>query len=152
MTVVTKNPLKNQIITALHASSSRLLAALACLQGLLNCEEGLQACLSSAAAVVLAAQLDVRDSERSRVAVAMLRRLAGHKERGYAQVVAALLEEANTTLFDVFVDAPEHLYYVPQRLVAFLDLFQVCAVAVFAAGHNIDQSRRRMGLCRSIWS
>lgn len=123
-----------QVITALHEvpdARGRLLAALACLQGLLGCKEGLQACFTSPdtsavanASVVLAAQLDVCESERSRVALAMLRRLAGDRDRGYAQVVAALLEEASSAS-QVFVDAPEHLYYVPQRLLAFLDLFQV---------------------------
>lgn len=78
----------------------------------------------ASAPVVLAAQLDVCDSEQSRVAVAMLRRLAGDQDRGYLQVVAALLDEGSTAN-EVFVDAPEHLYFVPQRLLAFLDLFQV---------------------------
>lgn len=59
----------------------------------------------------------------------MLRRLAS---KGYDQVVVALLEEAPLSphAIEVFVDAPEHLYYVPERLVAFLDLFQVSGIDV----------------------
>lgn len=113
---------------------------MACVQSLLSCNEGLQACVEgwtvASTAVVLAAQLDARDPERSSLATEMLRTIVrGGDARGYAQVVDALLEDgANGGGVALeFVDAPEHLYFGLQRLLAFLDLFQVrccCMVCI----------------------
>ncbi len=112
----------------------RLLAAMACVQSLVSCNEGLTACVEgwtvASTAVVLAAQLDARDPERSRLATEMLRAITRGGDKGYTQVVDALLEDGapgvDTSMGTQFVDAPEHLYFGLQRLLAFLDLFQVC--------------------------